>query len=120
MNKETAHFYLPFVQALADGKTIELFTFAKGWEEIVETDFCFTPNCYRIKPEPKMIPLGPEDVPPGSAFRRVGDTQWWMASSVDQIQVNLGQNGWSTYETLQKCFEIERPGEDWMPCHKPA
>ena len=120
MNKETAHFYLPFVQALADGKTIDLFTFAKGWEEIVETDFCFTPDCYRIKPEPVMVPLELEDVPPGSAVRKIGDTKWYLVVDGMKDGMNFGQVSWSTYEALQKCFEIKRPGEDWKPCHKPA
>jgi hypothetical protein len=123
MNKENAHLYLPLVQALAEGKTIEILANRKGcedWEETVSLDFSCTPDCYRIKPEPAMIPLGPEDVPPGSGMRTIGGTQWWAVSSVAKTQVNLGQNGWSTYEALQKCFEIKRPGEDWKPCHKPA
>ena len=123
MNKENAHLYLPLVQALADGKTIEILANRKGcedWEEVLDFTCSCPPRTYRIKPEPVMVPLGPEDVPPGSGMRSIGGTQWWAVSSVAKTQVNLGQNGRSTYETLQKHSEIKRPGEDWMPCHKPA
>jgi hypothetical protein len=123
MNKQNAHLYTPLVQALAKGKTIEILVNSNGcedWEEAVELDFSCAPDCYRIKPEPVTEPLGPEDVPPGSAIRSIGDTQWWMVSSVAKTHVNLGHKGWSTYEALQKCSEIKRPGEDWMPCHKPS
>ena len=120
MNKENAHLYLPLIQALADGKTIECQNTESTWVNSANPSFHRTPERYRIKPEPVMVPLGPEDVPPGSGMRSIGGTQWWTVSSVAKTQVNLGQNGWSTYEALQKCFEIKRPGEDWMPCHKPA
>ena len=125
MNKENAHLYLPLVQALADGKTIEILANRKGcedWEEVLDfTFFCScAPDCYRIKPEPVTTPMGPEDAPPGSVVRSTGDTQWWMVSSATQTHINLGPKGWFSYETLQKHSEIKRPGEDWMPCHKPA
>jgi len=120
MTKENAYLYLPLVQALADGKTIECFSHEGIWQEAHDLDFSYASARYRIKPEPVTVPLGPEDVPPGSAMRNIGGTQWWTVSSVAKTQVNLGQNGWSTYESLQKNCEIKRPGEDWMPCHKPA
>ena len=123
MNKENAHLYLPLIQALADGKTIE-YGIECGqsivWDDMKDVKFIERPENYRIKPEPVTEPLGPEDVPPGSAIRSIGDTQWWMVSSVAKTHVNLGHKGWSTYEALQKCSEIKRPGEDWKPCHKPA
>ena len=57
MNKETAHLYLPLVQALADGETIQM----RGYDELEfadvtsgEIDFSLEPECYRVKPKPKM------------------------------------------------------------------
>jgi len=123
MNKENAHLYLPLVQALADGKTIEFSRSGAGWidvVDIVDATFEHAPSRYRIKPEPVMVPLGPEDVPPGSAVRKIGDTKWYLVVDGMKDGMNFGQVSWSTYEALQKCFEIKRPGEDWMPCHKPA
>ena len=35
MNKDTAKDYLPLVQALAEGKTIQLFSDCDGWEDAI-------------------------------------------------------------------------------------
>jgi hypothetical protein len=125
MTKENAHLYLPLIQALAEGKTIETLANRKGcedWEEVDDFNFfcSCSPNTYRVKPGPVMVPLGPEDVPPGSVIRGIGFSEWWMVTSVAKIQIYCGERTWSTYESLQKNCEIKRPGEDWMPCHKPA
>ena len=122
MNKQNAHLYLPLVQALTEGKTIEFQITGddEKWVEMINVSFGPSPQKYRIKQEPAMIALGPEDVPPGSAIRKIGDTQWYLVVDCMKDRMNFGQFSWSTYEALQKCFEIKRPGEDWMPCHKPA
>lgn len=57
MNKDNAREYLPLVQALAEGKTIqELYYPEKGEESWVcvgnDCSFFRPPHCYRIKPEP--------------------------------------------------------------------
>jgi len=59
MNKDTAHLYLPLVQALADGKTIQMADVilidgsGRGWGEMLSgVDFTEPPEFYRIKPEP--------------------------------------------------------------------
>jgi hypothetical protein len=55
MNKENAHKYLPLVQALADGKTIQ-HKMSKNWTDIddhVVIGFYDYPENYRIKPEPR-------------------------------------------------------------------
>lgn len=52
MNANNAKDYLPLVQALAEGKTIQV----SGVDEWVDVEgVCFTrsPDCYRIKPEPR-------------------------------------------------------------------
>jgi len=55
MNKEKAHLFLPFVQAMADGKTIQWKSDEGFWSDIDEIEFCMydDPSCYRIKPEPR-------------------------------------------------------------------
>jgi len=52
MNKENAHLYLPFVQALADGKTIQILDCGE-WFDLDSPSFDATPAEYRIKPEPR-------------------------------------------------------------------
>lgn len=55
MNKHNAKDYLPLVQALVDGKTLQVST-VNGWEDIKsEVSFCYAPDKYRIKPEPREI-----------------------------------------------------------------
>lgn len=62
MNKETAKDYLPLVQALAEGRVIQeaFVTFGDprgiSWRDIVgDTTLTGSPECYRIKPEPREI-----------------------------------------------------------------
>ena len=50
MNKKDAHLYLPFVQALADGKTIQI-EIDSEWENMDDPSFTRPPQDYRIKPE---------------------------------------------------------------------
>jgi hypothetical protein len=55
MNKENAHEYLPLVQALADGKTLQYKHSSKGWTDCNELYFDVMLECYRIKPEPRTF-----------------------------------------------------------------
>lgn len=56
MNKNNAAQYLPLVQALAEGKTLE-YNSLLGWENRKDFDFTASPECYRIKPEPREFRL---------------------------------------------------------------
>jgi hypothetical protein len=51
MNKDNAHLYLPLVQALAEGKTIQVATML-GWLDLECCDFSHPVELCRIKPEP--------------------------------------------------------------------
>ena len=124
MTKENAHLYLPLMQAVAEGKTIEILVNRKGcedWEEVVDFSFFCScaPDCYRIKPEPVTTPLGPEDVPPGSALRLTSGSEWFLISRASKFGLYFGSL-WVDYIELQGSWQIKRPGEDWKPCHKPA
>ena len=68
MNKDNAKDYLPLVQALAEGKTIQQRTWTDvnqwEWRDADEVDlFRYNPSDYRIKPEPREIwvVVGPFD-----------------------------------------------------------
>lgn len=54
MNKNDAAQYLPLVQALADGKTLQS-NVSGTWDDIDEPLFQNSPTTYRIKPEPREI-----------------------------------------------------------------
>ena len=56
MNKDNAHKYLPFVQALVEGKTIQEKTVTlHAWDDLIDPHFDRKPENYRIKPEPRVI-----------------------------------------------------------------
>ena len=57
MNKSDAKHYLPLVQALAEGKTIQIRDGGE-WSDMVTTDFTLPPHVYRIKPEPREVWIG--------------------------------------------------------------
>ena len=63
MNKENAHQYLPLVQALVDGKTLQYSkktSSGQEWRDYENADeFSFTspPEGYRIKPEPRTFEM---------------------------------------------------------------
>lgn len=54
MNKDNAAEYLPLVQALAEGKTIQFFTDGK-WCDSPSCQFAYGVDRYRIKPEPGKV-----------------------------------------------------------------
>lgn len=55
MNKDNAKDYLPLVQALADGKSIQVLS-AGEWKDAEQlTTLSRSANDYRIKPEPREI-----------------------------------------------------------------
>lgn len=71
MNASNAKAYLPFVQALAEGKTIQWSpgSYAE-WKDTPELYFGNDPSRYRIKPEPKLAPWScATDVPFPALFR---------------------------------------------------
>lgn len=76
---------------------------------------------YRIKPDP--VPLGPEDVPPMSVLRSPGWShgQHVTPSVFSNVVCWIGTAGpicLTYYELMRDGWEIQRPGEDWKPCHK--
>jgi len=48
MNKDNAKDYLPLVQALADGKTLQYYHTDQVWIDCNEISFADDPNYYRI------------------------------------------------------------------------
>lgn len=53
MNKDNAKDFLPLVQALAEGKTIQIMTADRGWVDFYkEIVFSLSAKYYRIKPVP--------------------------------------------------------------------
>lgn len=55
MNSSNAKDYLPLVQALAEGKEIQMKNGAGIWTSYRDMDFCLIASEYRVKPEPREI-----------------------------------------------------------------
>ena len=53
MNKEDAHLYLPLVQALVDGKTLQAKDITGEWSDLLNVTLAGEPQDYRIKPGPR-------------------------------------------------------------------
>ena len=83
---------------------------------------------YRVI-EPKLIPLGPEDVPPGSVLRS-GENHWFQVVYVRSQGVNicsLHRTNPIDWNKLKKYWQINRSipltgkwdTTAWEPCSKP-
>jgi len=73
----------------------------------------------RLVPQPVMVPLDSEDIPPGSAIRKKVVPKTW------ETILFLGAHGIINHEgvlirwdELYKHYEIKQPGEDWKACNK--
>lgn len=73
MNRDNAAQYIPLVQALAEGKTIQRHYEEDGWLDCDSSmTFSAAPKCYRVKPDPSPRPWTPEEVPVGAVIQRKG------------------------------------------------
>lgn len=88
MNKDNAKDYLPLVQALAEGKVIQV-KCVNGWEDVTaELSLCFAPDQYRIKPEPRELWANrfPDGYETSACF--ISKAQAWAARSGNEaVQV---------------------------------
>lgn len=121
--------YLPIVKALAEGKTVEYREIDGGiWTNIGvcgDVDwfgYHDTKREFRIKPEPKLRPWRPEEVPHGCFicnYDRDGLTgPWWMIVGIFEYGVSLGhaadQPG---YTSLKENYKHSTDGgRTWLPC----
>ena len=119
--------YAELKAAFAAGKTIQhnLGSTIDVWSTTLDPEWTDPPQRYRIKPEPVKVPLGPEDVPPGSVIRFKGPIwdyhRWSMVSHLETDGVFLrGETEFCSFEKLmQEEREISRDfGKTWEPCWK--
>lgn len=57
MTRKEARDLLPLIQAYAEGKTIQRIDDKNEWTDLCIVNFDYSPNKYRIKPEPKYRPF---------------------------------------------------------------
>ncbi len=120
-------------EAHAAGKMIQYFSDKAGRWMDVEPPKWYASDEYRVKPEPKFVKLGRDDVPPSSQFRLIApcNTPWVTPFSVTHSGVYFPCDEGSpatlrTWEHLKEKAEINRSipltgkwdANAWEPCHK--
>lgn len=120
MNKENAKDYLPFVQALAEGKTVEVYTAGK-WKSALRFAFDLHPDKYRVVANKEKIPLTLADIPDPCWINCIGG--WWLVTR--KSEKGLGWGG--TWCDFDKLTEIDArlssdctKDENWFPGYKYA
>jgi len=118
--------YGKFRQAIADGKEVEFKISETLWKTGAFLDFCYPPNHYRIAPEKKRVPLGPEDVPPGSVVKWQNG-YWSMVLQICDSGIDIKGHGYETFTGLSDPrWQINRPKHRdadgnptlWESCYK--
>ena len=87
MNKTDAHLYLPLVQALADGKTLQCKDITGEWLDLLNVTLAGEPQHYRIKPEPRR-------------WKVWVDNQGFIVGTVAEMLKNT-PTGWTQIEVIE-------------------
>lgn len=87
-----------------------------------------TSGCYAHKPQriivpvsKPRVPLGPEDVPPGTCIKPSDEyVGWGLICEVDSSGVHLGEGRHLSFSNLMaNNWSIKRPTDtEWQPCYK--
>ena len=110
--------------AFAAGKTIQCRDSKKPWMDCDSTPGWFHDVEYRVKPDPVMGQLGPDDVPIGAEFQH---PTWMKNERVVPCVLNEGIVYPGTEETIVQSWETLHKdgwlwrindGKGWVPCSK--
>ena len=112
---------IPIMTAFAQGKEIEVKSAAE-LEWCPATDPTFRDYYeYRIKPEPKLRPWKPEEVPLDAWLKR--DTETWrrinstyIANEMRYVCLGSSSSGYSTVELFETFTHSLDGGKTWHPC----
>lgn len=112
--------YLPFVQAAAEGKSIQWRPAGNNsWEDAARLDFDEGYE-FRIKPTPTLRPWRPEEVPVGAQIRRtICPIDRNIISGVSALTIRLAGDCYPNKMNLCNLDEFEHSldhGKTWLPC----
>jgi hypothetical protein len=117
MTREQWKERLPIIQAWIDGKTVQVSDSNRNWVNVDCTDAAFNGEYYRIKPELKLRPLKPEEVPVGGVIRRKSDGSRMLIINVFQGGVHVGDSTTPVgFDSLLKNFERFAGFGECQPC----
>lgn len=91
MNKENAHLYLPLLQALVDGNTLQCKDITGEWSDLLNVTLAGEPQHYRIKPEPRR-------------WKVWVDNHGFIVGTVAEIVKNA-PTGWTQIEVTETLSE---------------
>lgn len=94
MNKDNAKDYLPLVQALAEGKTIQMDA-EDEWFDNPNPDFTLPVECYRVKPEPRVFYVNEYENGFGS-----------LHDSKEKLEDFLNHNGFTVRKICKATIEV--------------
>lgn len=111
--------YAELKAAHAAGKVIQYREWDGVWNDTINPSFQAAPQYYRIKPEQQKVPLGPDDIAPGSVLR-LQRGHWKAILAVRNDGVMTEDHGLCYYDSLvTSIWEIKRPTDtEWQPCYK--
>lgn len=127
MKLSEASKYLPLIQAAAEGKAIQYKSKIDGsWIDKTRLDDDEWPNPdyeYRIKPEPKLRPWKPEEVPVGAWIRSASR----LSENACALICSRGNGGIGSFsfqeivaiqfeEALHDCEYSIDGGKTWLKC----
>ena len=110
------------------GKVIQQYSGKTGiwWDLTSSIIWCDMPKNYRIKPESKYRPWGPQEVPVGALIRMKNSYGRVLITGVTfvggggeftiQDSARYGPNSYSADDALLSCEHSTDHGETWWPC----
>ncbi len=126
MNKDNAAQFLPLVQALAEGKEIQFKSqFDEKWSDFrpgCNWSFEGRPECFRIKPSPKLRAWTSSEVPLGAWLRSIGQTERCSLivskgpRTIAAIRSNAGMSDIAISDLLDIAEHSTDNGKTWQPC----
>jgi hypothetical protein len=121
MNLTRINEYWHLLEAAKAGKTIQWQFGGDGkWRDLTESDLLDTPEHYRVKPEPKLRPWRPEEIPVGALIRRK-EKDSFLAIITARYQALFwttyhGTGGLPTEQVLKSHEHSTDGGVTWKPC----
>lgn len=121
MTREDLKSLWPVLEAFKDGKTIQYLSYGQ-WGDEDSLTFSQAAGRYRIKPEPKLRPWKPEEVPVGALVRPMTCIESrCLISGVDSSSIDIPWRNWDEKElrfsSLLVGWEHSTDnGKTWHPC----
>jgi hypothetical protein len=120
--RQFCHQFLPLITAYAVGKKLQYRRLGcDAWKDVPDREdpvFGDSGVEYRIKPEPKLRPWKPEEVPVGALIRKKGAQLPGVITDVDGLDIFIGQSGSCTFhQALENCeYSMCWVNKVWEPC----